>query len=244
MKKIIYIVLFFCSVFIVSSCVKDRCVEGNNRIVHEYRSVSGFDGITSDGDYEIYIEQNDSDYYEVMIEADANITPYVYTTMRNYTLEISTRNKCLQTVDPIKVYIKTPHVSYLSLSGSGFMACDNVISTNVTVVLSGSGEISMFNLNADRIDVSVPGSGRVELKGLANSGYFTIAGSGIIDACGFDQNKCEVTIPGSGEANVYVHDLLDVLIPGSGSVYYGIQPNSLVKDIPGSGYVSYDPKCH
>lgn len=236
--------LAFLATVSISSCIKDRCVEGSNRTATEYRDIAGFDGISSDSDFDIFIEQNDSNFYEVSVEADDNLISYIYTEVRGSTLDISSKDRCLKTEKPIKIRVKTPVVTYLNLSGSGYMACDNINSMYpVSVVLSGSGDISMYGLNVTSIDVSVPGSGQVELVGSANVGKFKIGGSGVIEACKLDLNRCDIEIPGSGEANVYPYDLLDVYISGSGKVYYGHVPSSMYQEIPGSGDVIYDPRC-
>lgn len=231
------------------SCQKDRYIQGSGKIDTEFRVLNGFTGVSSEGDFEVYIDT--ASYFEIKVEADRNFMPYVSTIINGKTLVIRTlNNKIFEDSEPVRVFIKVPYISYVSLSGSGLLACDNAYNLNTEVNLSGSGDISMFNLDTESINAKVSGSGQIELQGLATVGKFSISGSGRIKGYSvktrsqpngrLEIKHCEISISGSGDAFVWIWDFLDVNISGSGIVYYRGNPKILNYQIPGSGDVRND----
>ncbi len=93
------------------------------------------------------------------------------------------------------------------------------IPTIERVTNTGSGNVSVTDLIAvDRMKVSLIGSG----------GFFGFP---------LEANNCDVDISGSGNCEITVNDDLDVVIDGSGSVYYKGFPQ-IHEDITGSGRVT------
>lgn len=92
-------------------------------------------------------------------------------------------------------------------------------------------------------EVSMIGSGNVSVKDSMSAGYFKISilGSGNFSGFPLTATSCDVDISGSGECEITVLDRLDVIIDGSGSVYYKGSP-LIHEDITGSGRVVNDNK--
>ena len=89
-------------------------------------------------------------------------------------------------------------------------------------------------ISKDTIDIVVTGSGDVNISGKALRGDYRLTGSGDIDAEDLRVNECYITSSGSGNIECYVYDLLDVIITGSGDVYYSGSPEIIEKNT-GSG---------
>ncbi len=232
-KPMLGLIIF---VLFISSC-GEPCIDGNGRIRTEAREINGFTNITMLGDFDIYIEQ--SAVYEVIVEGDENLLPYVQIEKRSTnTLEIrNANNRCLRSSQPIRVTIKSPDVFRVTNGGSGYIRCDNVFNDEFEVILSGSGEIECFNMDTYDLLATLSGSGKISLDGEAIGSEMELSGSGKIDAFDLNLDECYITISGSGDAYVFVMDYLNVSIPGSGSVFYSGNPTTVVKRIDGSGSV-------
>jgi hypothetical protein len=207
--------------------------------------------VTNEGEFDVYIIQDSVS--EVTIEAESNLIPAIRTEMHGSAMEIDTRDH-LKPHYPMKLYIHTPEVNEVTLSGSGLIHGENIFTNTLDLNLSGSGDIlfgaeadiidcdisgsgtTELGLTADQIKASISGSGEMEFYGDADSGEFEITGSGAIHAYDLLLQECYATINGSGNIYVNVEDYLDVTITGSGNVYYSGNP-IIDSHITGSGSV-------
>jgi hypothetical protein len=129
----------------------------------------------------------------------------------------------------------------INLDGSGIIHAD-IDCNELTTGIDGSGEIRLVsscidaylsidgsgylnaNISCDELSAYVDGSGEIRLAGSCIDSYMGIDGSGRIRAFDFESEHCYVTIDGSGDVYVFVWDLLDVHVDGSGIVYYEGKP--------------------
>lgn len=226
-------------------------VEGNRNVVTETRSVPNFERVQNSGIFDVYIIQ--ADYYEVVMEAESNLLPFIRTGVSGQRLTVETKDN-LKPNYPIKVFVYTPEISEVKLSGSGLIYSDTLFVDKFDVALSGSGEIDVVAFGndiyteisgsgvahvyaeTDIIGAKISGSGDMYFSGYANRADFSISGSGTIRAYDLPVYECYTKTSGSGDMYVSVNDYLDVNISGSGNVYYIGTPAMNVK-ITGSGKV-------
>lgn len=235
-KLSILIIAGFIIVAIVMSSCGEPCIEGNGTIRKEVREVSDFSSVVMSGDFDVFIQQ--STVYEVTVEGDENLLPYILTENRTTsTLELRhANNRCLRGTQPVKITIKTPNLYRVTNAGSGYISCDYVFNEHFDVVLSGSGEIDCYQLDTHDLKVTLSGSGVITLQGQTLVSDMLISGSGRIKAYDMDQDECYVDITGSGDAYVFVFEYLNANIPGSGNVFYRGAPDVEYR-IDGSGRV-------
>jgi len=236
MKTRIIIIAILAS--LVFSCTDDYigigCIWGNETITTETRDLNYFDGVSLEGSYEVFITQEDKS--EVTIETDENLMEYIKTRVSGEILYVETKNlKCLRPSDKIKVFVSTPDIYEVNLSGSGLIQCDTLSSESLYVRISGSGDIKL-NMDVVEFEANISGSGDMVLTGVADESDIRVSGSGKIQALDLLQQKCSINISGSGDARVNVEELLNVKVSGSGSVYYLGDPELSVS-ITGSGKV-------
>jgi len=235
-----------------------NCIDGYKTV--EYRYLEDFDEVTVTGDYDVYINQAND--YEILIEADENLLPYVVTDVSGDKLKIKNyENRCLDPTGSIDIYITMPEINKLKLTGSGLIVCDSLDANDLEVELIGSGDIELgygssyifirdelkienagsgnifIDLEADVVEVDLIGSGDIVLEGNADESDLYIAGSGDIESEDLVVDECEAKIIGSGDMFVYVNRVLDVKIAGSGDLYYYGNPGRIYQDITGSGDV-------
>lgn len=226
-------------------------VEGNYDVTTETRQLPGFDRVINEGEFDVYIIQDSLS--EVTLEAESNLIPLIRTHIEGSALVIDTHDD-LRSNYPMKLYVHTPYISEVKLSGSGLMHAENIATGDFETSLSGSGSILIsgtagnvrssisgsgsldLGLICDELDADISGSGEMEVWGSANKGDFHISGSGSIHAYDLILQECYATISGSGSIYVTVEDYLDVNISGSGNVYYMGNP-VIETRITGSGSV-------
>jgi len=95
--------------------------------------------------------------------------------------------------------------------------------TDADLRIDGSGYI-YADIECDELIAEIDGSGEIRLIGYCIDSYMRVDGSGRIRAFDFESENCDVVINGSGDINVFVWDLLDAHIEGSGIVYYKGNP--------------------
>jgi len=235
MKNLIITVILGAILFWLTGCHKPFGIVGNNSPGTETRQMVSFDEVVSDASFNVYISQDT--IYEVVVEAETNIIPFVRTMVNGTKLIVDTRES-LTTHLPVNIYVKTPSVKFIELNGSGLILIDSLNADNLRVELNGSGDIRgkvnvqtlYTNLDGSgdialeatcfNIESEVNGSGDISLLGAANKGIFTISGSGNINGFDFALKECNAKIRGSGDIYVRVANLLDANISGSGSIYY------------------------
>lgn len=241
MKRITFLLAFAATVImsiILTSCqgIYFSCLKGNGITIEEERLPGEFNGVISEGDYDVFIVIDT--VYKVIIEADENLVPYIRTVVKNERLIVDNgTRRCLRNDGdvPIRIYVHTPDMFYISLEGSGIIYSDYFIYVDyLRVELTGSGIINLRDIDAIELDVLLSGSGEIELWGIAGSGDLNIPGSGKIKAYHLEQDECSASISGSGDMYVFVYDYLNANISGSGKIFYRGNPRISVK-ITGSG---------
>ena len=227
---------FFLIVFVLGfiSCVDDIILEGNGELRSESRVASGFEEIASSGDYKVIVTPGNE--YSIEVSAESNLLSYIETDVVGSTLKIRTRGvRSLVKNYPIEIFITTPALKGLSLSGSGLIKTGRFLSDDFKVALSGSGDIET-EVETDHIKANVSGSGNILISGMATDSEFVISGSGKIKAYALPHNTCDATISGSGDMYVNANEAINARISGSGIIYYINYP-VIHTSISGSGGV-------
>ena len=161
---------------------------------------------------------------------------YIKTRVYGEILYLEIKNfHCIRPSDAARVYVSTPNIEKINLSGSGDIFCDSISSDFLHVIISGSGNVE-FNIDVDEFEADISGSGEMYIEGVAYETDLRISGSGEINTLNLEQQICYASIPGSGDIRVSVERILDARISGSGSIYYLGDPEISIS-ISGSGKV-------
>lgn len=220
--------------FGTSSCFDETFIEGNGIVRTEKRGAEGFNEIALSGDFIVSVVP--SSRYSVEITAESNLLPYISTNVDGQTLKIRTTGiHLLRQDEPIEIFITTPVLNGLSLSGSGMIKTGSFISDDFRIALSGSGDIDT-QISAETLTAHISGSGNILVGGDVSESELVISGSGKIKSYDLEQNICKAVISGSGDMYVNVSKTIDARISGSGRVYYVNYP-VVHTSISGSGKV-------
>lgn len=204
-------------------------------MITETRSIDDATNIKVLGHAEVII---DSGATALKVEGDENILPYIITAYSNNRLEIRSRNNVnLHTGNPIRVYVTTPTVKSVSISGSGNVKSSAKFWSQqpVSLNISGSGDLYM-KINAPGVNAGISGSGNITVSGETRNLEVKISGSGDYNGMDLKAEIARVHISGSGDASLYAEDRLEAYISGSGDVKYKGKA-SVDKHISGSGNV-------
>jgi len=255
--KIKLFVLTACFLATFSSCFEGVVIEGNNEIAEETRPLPVFTEITSSGSFNIYYTQGDST--GLKIEAESNLIPYIETAIFDDRLDIRFASHVNVHINHVvNIYVTSPSISKIQLSGSGKIEADSVSGNKLTLDVSGSGNIQshfygqnfqssisgsgLMNIIADcdTVKTNISGSGRLILetyKCLLTD--ITISGSGKAELTG-SSDKATFLIVGSGKISAYEFPVkkADITVSGSGDLYVNVL-EFLEANISGSGNLHY-----
>ena len=205
------------------------------------RKVDPFTEISLRIGAKVHLEQGAKQNLEIV--AKSSTLDEIVTEVKDGKLIIRFPNKDYfwKTFQPgeITIYITTPEIDGLGISGSGDIIAENDIKTKILDLgVSGSGNIRLSELSAERVKATISGSGDIVLAGKAAAQDLSVAISGSGNFKGFDYSADDVSvkIAGSGNVDVEANKNLYVRLAGSGNVTYKGNP-MIDQSIAGSGKV-------
>ncbi len=208
------------------------CIDGKGAPVTKVYELGPYDGLKVKTHARVYLTQDAIS--SVAIEAEPNILEHITVTVNSVGDLIIDQDRCFWEHDTIRVYLHTPVMNSIEVSGNTIITSDGIFTgPDMSYKISGSGKIQM-NIDAQTLSANISGSGTLLLDGQTVGELYEVTGSGDIQSFGLVADQCDIRISGSGNAEVSVNDELTVKITGSGDVWYKGHPtiNSL---ITGSG---------
>jgi hypothetical protein len=216
-------------------CCDDETTYGSGNIVEENRDVSFFHSVEIRGSCDLYFSQRATQ--ELRVVTDDNILPLILTNVRHDGTLVIDAKSSYSTSAGVRIYVSMEEVRGFTIAGSGNINGESSFSTQeLHLVIAGSGNMHM-NVRAHKVNSTIAGSGTIHLAGKADYHNATIAGSGKLEALDLSVSSYDIQVPGSGECRIHVEDVLNVVIAGSGNVYYRGNPSVINTTISGSGNV-------
>jgi len=211
------------------------------RAEEQTRKVDPFTDISLRIGAKVHLEQGAKQNLEIV--AKSSTLDEIVTEVKDGKLIIRFPNKDYfwQTFQPgeITIYITTPEINGLGVSGSGDIIAEDGIKTKILDLgISGSGNIRLSELSAERVKTTISGSGDIVLTGKTTAQDLSVAisGSGNFKGMNYSADDVSVKIAGSGNVDVEANKNLYVRLAGSGNVTYKGQP-MIDQSIAGSGKV-------
>ena len=236
MKKWAALLLF--TAIITTSCkFTGKRIKGNEQVTTENRQVSGFTGVSSHGNFDVYVAVGSP--ASVKIEAESNLLPYIETYIDNNNLQVDTKDGIwLRPRRSIKVYVTAPQFKQIHSDGSGDIIGQTPISdsSKLDLKVEGNGHVNL-NVDAPEVVAELTGNGGIELKGQSKNFDCKITGNGNLKAYDLMAEATKVKILGNGDAEVYASVTLDVTVTGNGNLHYkgSAQPST---HITGNGSIT------
>ena len=211
------------------------------RADEQTRKVDPFTEISLRIGAKVHLEQGAKQNLEIV--AKPSTLDKIITEVKDGKLIIRFPNKDFfwKTFQPgeITIYITTPEINGLGISGSGdIIAEDNIKTKTLDMAVSGSGNIKLSELTAERVKAAISGSGDIVLAGTTAAQDLSIAisGSGNLKGMNYSAEDVSVKIAGSGNVEIEAQKNLFVRLAGSGNVNYKGSP-LIDQSIAGSGKV-------
>jgi len=205
------------------------------------RKVDPFTEISLRVGAKVHLEQGEKQNLEIVTKPST--LEEIITEVKDGKLIIRFPNKDFfwKTFQPgdITIYITTPDIEVLGVSGSGDIIAEKEIKTKtLDLAVSGSGNIRLSELNAERVKSAISGSGDIVIDGKtpAQDLSVTISGSGNFKGLNYSADDVSVKISGSGNVGIEANKNLYIRLAGSGNVTYKGKP-MIDQSIAGSGTV-------
>jgi hypothetical protein len=231
-------------------------IEGSGNVISELREVQDFDRIQLTGAGDVFITQEGVEL--VTVEADDNLLPYIETEVRagnlmlGYTDEVMDRS--IRPSQTIKFYVSLKEISALEISGAGDVYSESLNTERLKVKVDGASDVTFEQLTLEQFDIEVNGSSDIQVEQLAaqevdvhingSAGIYlsgdtyeqniNIDGSSNYVATDLYSQQGNITIDGQGDVTIWAVSILDVHIPGTGTVRYYGDPVISFSD-PGQG---------
>lgn len=196
--------------------------EGDNA-TESFPDLTNFTGIKLNSAFEVNITESNT--FSVEASGYSNLLPYLDFVVENDILVLQFEEGSYQNVN-IVVDITLPSLLKVENNASTSMnLATSFSSENMEVILSGSGDISCTTALSitNNLNATCNGSGTIHLLGAALEQTLINNGSGQINGF-FSSTNAYARIYGSGRIEVEATDYLDVIIAGSGNVYYKGNP--------------------
>jgi len=207
----------------------------------ENREVRPFESISLSIHAKVYLTQDNST--SVKIKADEDDLDEIITVVENGILKIKRKKNrnwnWNNSFKNIEVYVISPAVKDLKISGSGNIVAKSPIKTeSADYAISGSGNLYIDDLTAKKVECHISGSGDINLKGDGLQELeIHISGSGDVDAGYLKAEDVSIKVSGSGDCKVYATKRLNARVAGSGDIYYRGKPDSVDSKSSGSGSI-------
>ncbi len=229
------------SLFILVSCKSNSnsagIIRGNGKVTTREVPVQNYTGIDLIGSCELVYEHKVSQKPYLKIEIDENLQNSVHVRVKNNILHVSLGNGSFSPTK-YKIYTNSPGLAQIKLTGSGNATLKGTInSTDLSLSIAGSGGVKADKLRCSNLSLAISGSGSASLSGETYQSDIRLSGSGSVDASGLKSKYTNCKVSGSGGAKVYVSELLDARISGSGGISYKGSPSKINQKISGSGRI-------
>jgi hypothetical protein len=187
----------------------------------QQRTVGSFQMVKASGAINLYVRQGATTKVEV--DAAPEVVESVKTEVRGNTLTIyrekgfsltqMLRNK------PVKVYITTPQLSGIVVSGASDVKGETPISADdFRINASGASDVTL-TLNAKSVTINASGASDVRLDGRVERQQVDISGSSDYRASDLRSRKANVQASGASDAYVFVDDELLASSSGASDVH-------------------------
>lgn len=210
-------------------------VAGSGMVVEEIREVAAFHSVETRGSCSVYFEKGA--VQELRLIGEDNILPLISTWVRYDGTLIIEPTKSYSSNSELKAYITMQDIQSFRIVGAGNIRGESVFSCDrLNLDIIGAGNIEI-DVRAKNIFSTIAGSGNIVLAGRADFHGISVSGAGHLKASKLETSITDIQVSGAGNCYVFVRDVLNVRLTGSGDVYYSGSPSEVNVQITGSGHV-------
>jgi len=241
-------VFFLGAALCLSSCgtlvIPQSRIAGNGHVREEVRNLSGFQQVHAARSLQVEITQKEA--YEVRIEADENLLPYIVTEVSGDQLKITVMdNYQFYNYNKAVVYVSAPRFTRLGVTTSANMHLRGPLNAGSLQLKAGTSSrlLSDAEIRAEEVQIDISTSARAELlvvspsvsiqtstssrlalKGRTDRMNLRMNTSSRVDAENFPAREAEVSGNTSSRAVLQVSDLIKGSLNTSSRIDYRGNP--------------------
>lgn len=162
--------------------------------------------IDANGLFSVTYEQTSGDT-EVSVKTKGKVFEYLEVKNEDgmLVLKLNLKDGGLHLLSPIEVKVRTKHLTYVELSGSGSFTCESGLKTeSLKIRSSGAGSVDIKDLTAKTsIEIMTSGAGKVNLDGAkTNDLNVEMNGAGKVEVRGIESKTATAIIRGAGRISL------------------------------------------
>jgi hypothetical protein len=208
MKNLLYLIVVFS---LLSSCQYRR---GSGNIISENKSVGNFSEVEISSAFDVELKLGSSP--SVVVECDDNLLKYVQVEKRGDKLVVRRKGNFNFTDAHFKVFITSPEIDKIDLSGASDMKLIGVLSNPDKLTIKTSGASSITGLvDAPEIVTDASGASDIDLKGRTRLYHAEASGSSDIKTSELKSESTDVRA--SGASNIAAHSSVAMKADASGA---------------------------
>ena len=207
--------------------------------VGEVTEMTPFDHLKTVGPFNVIYQHGEGHTVRVDGTAEQLEKMTIYVKDSQLTIDVSVSNLKGNTFDHMRVFVTSPGIKDIAVTGSGTVTTPDALSTaDLNLNVTGSGDITIAQLKSKDLNIKVTGSGDVTTGPIeAGNVQNTVTGSGDIDIAALTCNDLSNHITGSGDIRVSNINAGHVYskISGSGDIKLQGTANTHEEKVTGSG---------
>ncbi len=228
-------------------------VHATGPLVQETRPAQGFNRVEIAN--AIHGEITLGDTTSVRLEGAADILPLIHTKLDGNSLKVYADHD-YSTTTPVRVFITTPHLSSIEISGAshanvkGFSEAEftahasgasqlaaEVKATKLKGESTGASSIVLNSVNGGDVDLAASGASRIKLSGTCARLAVDASGSSHLDLASLKAESAQLSASGASSIKLEVTRTLKAEASGASRITYTGSP-SVVQDVSGASSVN------
>lgn len=231
--------LLLCLILFTTGCVDLVVRTASGNVSREARTVDSFTEISVCCGMHLQLTQGDQPTVE--IEADETLLSEIETIVRGeqLTLQFHSPFSLLPRFRSgrVTVYITTPDVRGLDLSGGSNGTVERLQVEDLHVDLSGGSHLTIDTLNAEQLTAELSGGAQVQIDaGTVTEQMVDVSGGGQYRLENVQSDNVVLDLSGGSRAEVWVREMLRVDASGGSNLTYRGSPTTQ-EDISGGSRV-------
>lgn len=238
MKKSIGWLIITLAMTFFTCCETDdiNCLRPSTSIIRSSQETTGFNSIISSVVGDIVITQDQA--FSIDMEGPENVIDELRFELNNNELLISS-DRCFTGNYLLTIDIHLPELKSAHMAGVGDLKSVGTLQSDyLDLSLTGVGDMDL-NVTTDSLSVEMIGSGSVKISGIARKHQMKSTGEVQLEGYGLETKITNILSTGISNSFVYAEEELDVVINGTGSVYYKGSP-MINSEISGTGKLIND----
>lgn len=214
-----------------------NAIEGSGNVTTEKRIVQGdFKNISVSNAIDLVIEQ--SDKYEIIVEADDNLQKEIETKVENGTLVIKCKFSSFRNIKMKKVTVKLPAIDKIEASSASSVQSLNVLRGEDIHLESSSAASMDINIESDNITCDAGSGSSINLLGKALKTKISASSGADVGALKLIANEVEADASSGGSISVHPIVSLKASASSGGDIQYDTTPKTIEKSASSGGNIS------